>query len=362
MSREVSIYLDFLRIISAFFVFIEHFGKYRFSGGLYECNFGHEAVIVFFLLSGYVVAFVAEVKENSFESFAQHRLARLLSVVVPVLLIIPILDYIGQQHNVLIYQGKIIHDYYILRFFANLLFFQELWFLAIQYFSDTPLWSLGYEFWYYALFATALFIKGKNRILALIILGFIIGPKILLLLPPWLLGVAIYRLHHTKKISSKYANILFIGSLTIIIFFDNQIYRTMDALTIELLGQSIYGYLRFSRHFLADYIIATLFAIHIFTFQYIDFSFIKENLFRFEPFIRFLANRTFSLYLFHFPLLLFFASYFNYSNKNIIDIISLATAALVSSLLLAEITECRKSFWKRAVVRIWRITAKKGVQ
>jgi hypothetical protein len=57
----------------------------------------------------------------------------------------------------------------------------------------SPFWSLGYEFWYYMLYAAACFVPGPGRKCSAVLLPCLIcGPKILLLMPVWLLGVAAY--------------------------------------------------------------------------------------------------------------------------------------------------------------------------
>jgi len=54
---------------------------------------------------------------------------------------------------------------------------------------NPPYWSLCYEVWYYALFGAAVYLPPARRMLWLVLLAAIAGPRILLLLPVWLAGV-----------------------------------------------------------------------------------------------------------------------------------------------------------------------------
>ncbi|WP_407244035.1 acyltransferase family protein [Klebsiella michiganensis] len=48
---------------------------------------GTEAVVVFFVLSGYVIAYVSNNKENNYAAFFKARAIRIYSVLVPAILI-----------------------------------------------------------------------------------------------------------------------------------------------------------------------------------------------------------------------------------------------------------------------------------
>ena len=165
MTKESSIYLDLIRFLAAFGVMLAHFSYARFSGNYFDVFFylGHFGVIIFFVMSGYVISFVAHTKENDIKSYFISRFSRLYSVVIPVLILIPLFDLIGQHFNSEIYNGKTADSFYVIRLLANLSFSQEFWFFSFRYLSDGPLWSLGYEFWYYVLFGLSLFISGYKK-------------------------------------------------------------------------------------------------------------------------------------------------------------------------------------------------------
>jgi len=59
MSREFSLYLDVLRLLAALVVLASHATGYAYGEvAWWPGSLGHNAVVVFFLLSGYVIAFV----------------------------------------------------------------------------------------------------------------------------------------------------------------------------------------------------------------------------------------------------------------------------------------------------------------
>ena len=96
MHRNLSIYLDLVRFLAALMVFVVHANYERFTGGLpllwHFKDLGNDAVMVFFVLSGFVIAYVAAHKERTIEEYAASRFARLYSVVVPALILTMLLD------------------------------------------------------------------------------------------------------------------------------------------------------------------------------------------------------------------------------------------------------------------------------
>jgi len=72
-------------------------------------------------------------------------------------------------------------------------FLGESWTLAVLLGFNVLFWLLNYEAWYYALFAAATFLRGRLRAGALGVAALLAEPKILLLFPVWLIGVAAWR-------------------------------------------------------------------------------------------------------------------------------------------------------------------------
>ena len=53
---------------------------------------GHSAVVIFFVLSGYVITYVASERETTLRDYALSRCARIYAVAVPTLLLTIVLD------------------------------------------------------------------------------------------------------------------------------------------------------------------------------------------------------------------------------------------------------------------------------
>src|SRR4051812_47468734 len=85
LPSHLSPYLDLMRFSAAAIVFGSHFGSWRLTGGLFWqlAPYGHSAVIVFFVLSGFVIAWTAERKDRSGQDYLLSRASRVLSVAWP---------------------------------------------------------------------------------------------------------------------------------------------------------------------------------------------------------------------------------------------------------------------------------------
>ncbi|KAB7892668.1 acyltransferase family protein [Poseidonibacter ostreae] len=352
MTKEVSLYFDLSRFIAAFLVMVYHFSYERFSGGLYPMYFGHEAVIVFFILSGYVISFVADTKEDNFKSYFISRFSRLYSVVLPVLVLIPVFDIVGQYIDSSLYVGKTADSYYIIRLIANLTFSQEFWMFSFRYLSDGPLWSLGYEFWYYVLFGFSIFLKGKKKYIILTLTTLLIGPKILLLLPVWLFGVWIYGFHKNNSLDKSIARIIFF-IIPIAFLYCFTYYNEINQFIYSIIGDDIKSKLGFSAGFITDYITGFFVGLHILSVKYINIVSLNKMLGGGRKVIRFFANSSFSIYLFHFPIFLFFAALLNHNPNSILDIIILFSITLASCLALAQVTENKKHIYKKYITILW---------
>jgi peptidoglycan/LPS O-acetylase OafA/YrhL len=174
----------------------------------------HRSVVLFFVLSGYFIA--GSVFRSAgrgpwnWQDYALRRAVRLWVVLIPGLLLCAAWDTLGMAlHRApLLYAGR--SGNHLMQnvaaaqtwpiFFGNLLFLQSL--RVPTFGSDTPLWSLSNEFWYYVLFPlgwltlsrlTRLWLRAACGISFLGIACFV-GIPLLIGFPIWLLGALLYRL------------------------------------------------------------------------------------------------------------------------------------------------------------------------
>jgi peptidoglycan/LPS O-acetylase OafA/YrhL len=124
----------------------------------------HAAVVVFFVLSGYLVggSVLRDLKRNAFSwsKYAMRRLARLWTVAIPALLLGTVFDAISlsafSKTRVLSHAeitSGLAGTHGVVQFLRYLCFLQSINRLNIPHFgTDWALWSLSNEFWYYALF------------------------------------------------------------------------------------------------------------------------------------------------------------------------------------------------------------------
>lgn len=168
---------------------------------------GHQAVIVFFVLSGYLVgggmARALRERKWSCGHYIVQRMTRLWTVLLPALLLTLVLDSVGQHLAV---PGSIYEHRDQLRelrgslsagaFVGNLLFLQNI--LVPTFGTNGPLWSLAYEGWYYVMFpllSCALTRRTlRQRVLFVTTLGLImyfVGWEISIYFLIWLMGAVL---------------------------------------------------------------------------------------------------------------------------------------------------------------------------
>jgi len=223
-STSASVLLDLVRAIAALLVCFEHwrnllfvdYGQIASHRSLFALLYvvtdaGHQAVVIFFVLSGYLISGsifrMAQRGEWSWKLYLTHRLVRLWIVLVPALLLGALLDNIGLRLHLAptLYGGQtdthmlgdVGHALHSGIFFGNLFFLQTI--LVPTFGSNGPMWSLANEFWYYILFPCAfLALRKGTRVqwrfldtLVLLVCAWFVGRTILLLFPLWLLGTVL---------------------------------------------------------------------------------------------------------------------------------------------------------------------------
>ena len=178
----------------------------------YGTSVGRQAVIVFFVLSGYLVGGgVVRAKTAgswSWRSYLTNRLTRLWVPLLPALLLGFLLDRFGLAHfgTDSIYYGPpgqmeiapgLANRVNWSILLGNAAFLQGITVPTLG--SNTPLWSLAYEFWFYIAFPFLYLLLQRgaspaSRLGALVVLtviGVLVGRDISIYFGIWLIGVAI---------------------------------------------------------------------------------------------------------------------------------------------------------------------------
>jgi peptidoglycan/LPS O-acetylase OafA/YrhL len=346
-NQNFSLYLDFIRLLAALLVLLYHSNwRTLITENVPLGGYGHSAVIIFFVLSGFVIAFVTDQKEKTPNQYAVNRLARIYSVAIPVLLLTPFLDLAGEAMNPAFYVDKTTHDLWYVRIISSLLFMNEVWFLSIMSFSNVPYWSLCYEVWYYVLFAAFVFLRGKTRVCVLAALMLFLGPKILLLMPLWLSGVWLYHAKSSVIAHRGLAYVLWLGSIVAFVLFHHFGVQYQLANWLQAVGGDwLYKQLTFSKYFLSDYLLAPIIVINFMAFRCISMG-LSDLPKSTVKAIRYASSFTFILYLSHQPLMQFFGALVSGDPDDVSTYFLVIGLVFVSVFFLGFITEHRKRDWK----------------
>lgn len=349
MTRAFSIYLDLLRFLAACLVVVYHSNSRMIVEAVLPfSNFGHSAVIVFFLLSGYVIAYATDTKEHNAQIYWASRLSRVWSLAIPAVLLTPVLDAIGQSLAPAIYAGNTTEGHALFRIFTSLTFLNELWFISIMSFSNIAYWSLNYEVLYYLLFAIHAFGPKHLRWLALGLACLLIGPKIMLLAPIWVLGVVAYRWKLVQSMAEWSGWVCVTASVILLMAFEY--FHVMEVLTDWLktaIGSHWHRELTFSKWFLSDYLLAGIVFLNFVGMRRVIFR-IKYAFYLVEKPVRVVASFTFSIYILHQPLIYFFAALIDLPPSGYQRYVAVMACVAVSIWLIGSLTE-----HKRFALRQW---------
>lgn len=357
ISPRLSVYLDLMRAIAAFVVLLSHFAYPRFTGGDYlvirDLNLGSDAVVIFFVLSGFVIAHTSRVKDLNLKSYLFSRATRIYSVAIPAVLVAFLFDQLGARVSPETYQGWWYHPTNLGQtLFYGLTFSNEWSFIGFRMGTNGPYWSLSYEVAYYLLFGIAFYLSGLQRAVLLVLTTLIFGIKILALAPVWLLGVVAYRaLSVENKLSQT--------SLWLMAVFPIAIYVACLSLGTpgRLMGQSINLFgadsiagLRFSNEFLWNGLVGVLICCHLYAVGRLSLS--ASTTFPAARAIKWIAGASFSLYLVHYPALQMLHALLPQDFSPLLRHSLLLVGAIAISLIFAELFERTLGSFRKAILAI----------
>jgi len=349
MNRQISLYLDFIRFSAAMLVFISHVPSFA-GGWLWQFSgFGHEAVVIFFVLSGFVIAYVVFDRKESALKYTVSRLTRIYSVAIPALLITFALYYVGQEINPGAF--SVINDRLEdpLRTVITALTFTNQSWVATPTLSNLPYWSLGYEVLYYVFFGVLVYSRASKRIMLLFIVCLLMGPSILLYLPIWFAGVCCFKYLNHFKISFRLSLVLYLLSVIGIVTFSlESIQLPLNEFAYRNLGDAFYGFLlEPAEMFTSDYILAVFVTLHIFSSYHLtkekDVFTIHKTV---ESIIKSLSSHTFAIYLFHMPMLFFISAIVPYQTNPALNMLFCWFVVPIVIIWISIYTEKKKYHYK----------------
>ena len=339
LPRAFSLYLDGVRFLAAVAVLLDHLTSFPFTGIhdgprhgiLLIGNYGTSAVTVFFVLSGFVIAYVTTQRETDLRSFVVSRASRLYSVVIPALVLTFLFDSAGQALRPEFYAWpKILgHGPTLAGYLSSCLFLNEyhvFHFGGIAPGSNGPFWSLSFEATYYAGAALLLFTSRTWAIPLTLLLLFCAGPTIAVLAPVWIMGFAAFRLGEVRLRTSALVFIVVVSAALVLI---------APLLLHPITGRSFGMSFRWGRGLIErdlgkDYVTAVAMTVHLVASRSLLARW-PHCLDHARRPLRALGASTFPLYAMHFPTLAFAAAISPFAHNGPLHVLWLClfTAALV---------------------------------
>lgn len=258
-GSRASDHLDLLRGVAAVAVLLGHlhnafFAPFHksgsrnpfFAGLILLSSFSHEAVIIFFVLSGYLIGTSVlkgvVTQRWSWSSYIARRATRLYVVLLPALLLTAFLDRLGLRLF-----GALGNIYAVRKpgfawaftspevtrlgtdvFLGNLFYLQSI--VVPSYGSNMALWSLSLEWWYYILLPVAVLTGKWGRSIGIILTAiatYLAGFMLIGYFGIWLMGIALNtKLFVSMRwITRGRALAIFIANLVLIRVFKMVVYH-----------------------------------------------------------------------------------------------------------------------------------------
>ncbi|GAA4316703.1 acyltransferase [Mucilaginibacter gynuensis] len=335
IAGYTSIILDSLRILAALIVLVFHMFYHWFHPltMAYKLDdIAHAAVIIFFVLSGYLISYTTTTNNRGSSKYFQARFSRLYSVVVPALIVTALCELVLKAIQPEIY-ASFTRGASLPRYIISGLFMNEIWFFSAAPPMNGPLWSLSFEFWYYVIFG--LWMYKKKGILSYIIpiIGCLIaGPKILLMMPVWLMGYLAFRIQRVN-INNTVAWLLFV----LMFFMAFFLITSISPLPYKLGTPPWY----FSAQFFTDWIIGFCIGFALWIMP-------KDTTAKTSGWIngiRIAADLTFPIYVLHNPILILWDAIFINHIKDVSQLWQPTLSVLAVTAIIGFLLEKQRYIW-----------------
>lgn len=352
LPADFSLYLDAVRFAAAAMVVVAHLLMLRLIDGraaAFVPDLGREAVIVFFVLSGFVIKYSVEEKHASLQDHVVARCARVYSVALPAVMVaFVIVAFVLKFSSVEATTAYQVAKAYIYLPF-HLMFAGEFWNLAESPPWLIPYWSLSYEVWYYVLFGIAWYMTGTKRLLLLAVVLLFVGFKLWMLLPIWLSGVWLYEWSKAHTVAPGWARGGWLLSLAALCVF-----KLVDAdVHLRAVGSAIWPFpglrLISADRYLADYVVCALVLLNFACARNMSFAWLRSI----QRPVSALSAYTFTLYLVHNLVLMAWKSFYPHNPANAGDLALLLCAVGVATYLAGFVTERRKGAFEKVFVGLY---------
>ncbi|KFI06545.1 acyltransferase [Massilia sp. BSC265] len=351
LPQPFSVYLDLTRFLAAVMVVLAHFDYFKAvpkgAWGVVP-EMGREAVIVFFVLSGFVIASTVAQRRPSARQYALARLSRLYSVALPVLLLGLACAFAVRAFTDQVPPYGYVLDKLHVYVPFHLLFLGQHWTLTEVPPYMEPYWSLNYEAWYYLLFGLACYLRGRRRILLMGLALALMGYKLWLLLPVWLAGAWLCRRHREPWLGVAAARAGWLASLLLL--------GAWVALGLEdPLRMAAIAWWPFpglplgsADRFLGDYVVCAIVLLNFACARDAGFT----GLLRIAPSVRLLASYTFTLYLSHAIVIGLWLAVYPHDRTSSADLFGLVAAIIATTFALGTLTEHRRHVFQAMFARL----------
>jgi len=306
--------LNSLRFFAAFLVVMHHVETIRLKNGLFNLQWlglfrnGSNAVIFFFVLSGFLITYLLLKESNktgtvSIKHFYIKRMLRIwplyfLLVIIGTLLVPEVFGLIGVNYVMPYTFGQT--WFYFLFFLPGLVTF------FFGHHLLEPLWSIGIEEVFYLIWAP-LFKIGKNKILPILLSIIAIKVVLMVLAEFWIKdplfvyivdtfrfeamaigGLGAYMIFHRKKSLSNM--LLYKKYIQLIIYPVLIIYLIFQTNINNIIWLSVFS----------TPIISGLLVDFLFLYLIIGVSLIDNNIFKFrQKFLSYLGEISYGIYMYH---------------------------------------------------------------
>lgn len=342
MDRTTSLYLDIVRPTAAIFVLLSHV-SFLTDGQLdFVSSTGVQAVDVFFVLSGFVIAYVTASRERQASIYFVSRAARIYSVAIPAIVLTAALDYVGLRANAPVYEGPF-QPLALGLLTRCILFINEQWYTHRFPGSDSPYWSLGFEVWYYIAFGAFIFAPRTLRWFVVAAVLVFIGPKVALLFPLWLMGVALYRVCAAPlTIRPLFGWILFVAPLVVLAMYQLFPHPQMQPFINISFNLSWWWTVG------QDYLVGLLFCTNLIGFKIVS-PHLDQWLDRHSKSIRWIAGATFSIYLAHLPIMHLLVAVSPWPKQSLWTVAFMIIITIIACFAFAEAFERTKDTYRQLI-------------